>query len=105
MIIIDVAFNVLKKINRDMFGGNNLFYMEKGETIELYATMNNILFRSIYKKQDEGKDILFRENNMKGAMQVQWISHVNEPEWQEAMQRVIALLEEIKEGIDANKQD
>jgi len=98
MIIFDVDMNTLKNIKES--GPTRYFYIEKPEIIELYAKMDDILFRYVYAKKNDDNDLIFRENWLYGVLKVASISFVNEMEWRRAMNEVLERLDYILEFLE-----
>jgi len=96
-MIIDIDMQTFRKIRMDTEG--RFFFIEHKDSWEIFAIMNNILFRNIVRKQGDKNDTLFFENELKNAVRVMNIQHVNEEPWRAAMDRVIGLLGDISRKV------
>ena len=82
MIIIDVNFNILKRIKK---AGSTTRYMvlEKSKQYDIYVLLSNVLYRSVYDKQGNEQDTLFFEHTLADYVVIDGIHQVNEKEWQD----------------------
>lgn len=73
-----------------------VLYLERIETIELYSFINNSLFRAILKiPEREEEKIIFFQTEIQGAIKINDISQVNEPEWKDYFMGLYNKLEEM----------
>lgn len=81
MIIIDVEEKIFRSLNKGI-KGNPIFYIEKEKELEIYAIINYILFRYIKQlPEDSMENLLVRQTYLTGAIKINSISNINEPEW------------------------
>ena len=94
MIVIDVSLNMLQAIDRQHF------YLIKGNIMEVYSTMNGMLFRHIRTMGSPSEEVIFAEKYLTDSVRAERVSHINESKYQAMLLHYSEQLTAIKEQLE-----
>ena len=98
MLLIDVNLNTLIKIIQG--DTTLLFYIEKGDFLDIYANVNQVMYRHRYIMTDRTNDMLKLEKYLHSALRVEKLEYVNEDMWRSLFLDMNKQLREINEKLD-----
>ena len=93
MIIFDVDFDTFNSLKDT--GTSRVFYLDRGNWLELYTKADDMLFRYIYVKRNDENDIIFSDTNLIRATRILNMSMVNETDWRTVMNNILARFDDL----------
>ena len=98
MLVIDVSLNILASMTQ----GNptRLFYLTFEDRLEIYLTLNQMLYRYTYKLKNTEQDTIFYHQYLSNALPIINMNELyKEVDWQ-FQTRLVELLEQIARKLE-----
>ena len=89
MIVVDVDINTLQSIDRKHF------YTVSDTKLDIYSTMNGMLYRYTHTRVSPEDDALFSEKYLTDSVRVKQLSNLNEYQYQQMFLHMSQQLEDI----------